>query len=108
MIAIKTKILNPEKAFVLGLLHDYGKRISERKANIFHGIEGYNAMLSFGYPDVAKICLTHTFQNENFNEKTLGYPSDWMIEAKKILSVLAYDDYDRLIQFCDKLSDGND
>ncbi|MDD4555815.1 MAG: HD domain-containing protein [Alphaproteobacteria bacterium] len=105
-IAEKTKALNPEKAYVLGLLHDYGKRISERKANVFHGLEGYHAMISFGYSDVAKICLTHTFPNKDFPVDAIGYPRDWMMEAKQILNNVEYDDYDRLIQFCDKLSDG--
>ena len=49
--------LNPEKAYVLGLLHDYGKRISERDERYFHGREGYEQMNKHGFYDVAKICF---------------------------------------------------
>ena len=41
--------LNEEKAYVLGLLHDHGKRQDERQQDCFHGILGYRDMLSLGY-----------------------------------------------------------
>lgn len=40
-IAARIPGMNGEKAYVLGLLHDYGKRIGEREENKFHGQEGY-------------------------------------------------------------------
>lgn len=104
-LAEHTSHLNPDKAYSLGLLHDYGKRIREGEANKFHGIEGYEAMTKLGYSDVARICITHTFPNKNFSTTNFGYPTEWMVKAKKIISDIEYDDYDRLIQLCDKLSD---
>ncbi len=58
--------LVPEKAFVFGLLHDYGKRINQSRENKFHGQEGYEQMMKLGYPEIARICLTHTFPDKDF------------------------------------------
>lgn len=104
-IAKKTRLLNPDKAYVLGLLHDYGKRIDERFENIHHGQHGYEQMLLDGYLDVAKICLTHTFPTKNFADKDFPYPNDWKIWLRAKLENVEYDDYDRLIQLCDKLAE---
>lgn len=101
-IASKTAYLNPEKAYVFGLLHDYGHRIIEKKVNRFHGQEGYDEMMKMNFPAVAKICLTHTFPDKNFNPSDMGYPVDWMLWAQEKLKDIEYDDYDRLIQLCDK------
>lgn len=102
IIAGKIPHLNSDKAYVLGLLHDYGKRIKEKEADKFHGQEGYEAMLAKEYPDVAKICLTHSFPNINFNDKDYSYPIEWMNWVREKLKTIEYDDYDRLIQLCDK------
>lgn len=107
-IAKKIKSLNSEKAYVLGLLHDYGKRIREKEEGRFHGQEGYEAMMLMGYNDVAKICLTHTFPDKNFDIKTFGYREDWMLWVKDKLKHIEYDDYDRLIQLCDKFFEEKD
>ena len=98
--------MDGDKAYVLGLLHDCGKRKKEQTDNIFHGQEGYDFLMSLGYPKAAQICMTHTFPDKNFNVEEVGYPAQWMIKAKEILNGLEYDDYDRLIQLCDKMSAG--
>ncbi len=98
--------MNAEKAFVLGLLHDYGKRINERIENRFHGQEGYEQMMAMGYPDVAKICLTHTFFQPDFNDNEYTYPQEWKNWARKMLKNITYDDYDYLICLCDKFFEG--
>lgn len=105
-IAEATKTLIPEKAYVLGLLHDCGKRKKESEAQKFHGREGYEYMLEQGYPDVARISLTHTFPNKDFDIHSIGYPIEWMEWVKSKLKYIEYDDYDRLIQLCDKISEG--
>ena len=54
--------MDPEKAYVLGLLHDIG-----RKFGVFHlkhVSEGYKYMMSLGYDEVARICLTHSFNED--------------------------------------------
>ena len=98
--------MDPEKAFVLGLLHDYGKRINERIEGRFHGQEGYEQMLKAGYPDVAKVCLTHTFAKPDFPDEEYSYPQEWKDWARNILKNITYDDYDYLICLCDKFFEG--
>ena len=98
--------MNSAKAGALGLLHDCGYRKGEITDNVFHGLEGYDFLMSLGYPKAAQICLTHSFPDKNFAPEEIGYPIKWMMKAKEILSTLEYDDYDRLIQLCDKISDG--
>ena len=98
--------MDAQKAYILGLLHDFGKRINEQEENRFHAREGYEEMTALGYDDVARICLTHTFHIKDFLDKEYNYPSDWLRWAKEKLAPLAYNDYDRLIQFCDMLTEG--
>lgn len=98
LIASHIDGLNPEKAFVLGLLHDYGKKYSER----FHGLVEYLELTEMGYPLAAKICLSHTFPKKDFLiDYYPSYPQEDIKISKELLAVMQYDDYDRLIQFCD-------
>lgn len=105
-IAAKTPYLNSEKAYVLGLLHDYGRKEHEGKTGVFHARVGYEEMMFLGYPDVARICLTHTFSNIDFDIDTFGYPIEDLKWVKEKLKNIQYDDYDRLIQLADKFSNG--
>jgi len=105
-IALKINELDAEKAYVLGLLHDFGKRISEKAEKKFHGLEGYEAMMKYGYPEIAKICLTHTFPDKDFKDEEYSYPQKWKDELHKLLATVEYDDYDRLICLCDKFFEG--
>lgn len=102
-IAARIPGMDGEKAYVLGLLHDYGKRINEREENRFHGQEGYEQMMFLGYPDVAQICLTHTFPDKNFDRGQYSFPDEWIEWAREKLAGTIYTDYDYLIAFCDKL-----
>ena len=105
-LAEKIPDMDAEKAYTLGLLHDFGKRIDEAKENRFHGREGYEAMSEMGFNKIARICLTHTFHEKNFKDSDYNYSKEWLNWAHQKLSSLEYDDYDRLIQFCDMLTDG--
>lgn len=99
--------INPEKAYILGLLHDYGKKYDERAENRFHGRSGFEELNALGFPVAARICLTHTFPQQNFNnDDYLSYPIDWLNWAHEKLSEVVYDDYDRLIQLCDMFFEG--
>mgnify|MGYP002508207664 CR=1 FL=1 len=51
--------MNKEKAYILGLLHDIGRKFGIK--HLGHVYDGYKYMLSLGYTQVAKICLTHSF-----------------------------------------------
>ncbi|MDD4556032.1 MAG: HD domain-containing protein [Alphaproteobacteria bacterium] len=105
-IAAKTVSLNPEKAYVCGLLHDYGRKLDEKILNAFHGLVGYHELNKLGYPEVAKICLTHSFPVKDFNQKIMTYPEDWVRQIRAELIKFNYDDYDKLIQLCDKMATG--
>ena len=96
--------LNPEKAYVLGLLHDIG-----RKFGIYHMphiYRGWRYMEELGYGDVARVCLSHSFSTPDFRTYIGKYdlPQEQIVEIRNALAVMAYDDYDRLIQLCDCLA----
>ena len=107
-IASKTPYLNPEKAYVLGLLHDYGKKYDENITGKFHAQTGYEEFLKLGYDECARICLTHSFPNKNFSNKGYSsYKPEWLEWAhQKLDEIEEYDDYDRLIQLCDMFFEG--
>lgn len=100
-IAAKIYHLNSDKAYILGLLHDYGKHVDENNGSHFHGIRGYEDMLAMGYPELAQICLTHSFLLKEFNLKQYKYARSEMDQVKRLLEDMEYNDYDRLIQLCD-------
>ncbi len=96
--------MDAEKAYVLGLLHDIGRKFGKR--HLGHVSDGYSYMMSLGYDDVAKICLTHSF-NEKDISKYIGNFDTTEEETKLIvdgLEVIELDDYNRLIQLCDSIS----
>ena len=93
--------MNPDLAYVYGLLHDIGRQ--EGHTYIAHVYDGYHFLLSFGYEKAAKICLTHSF-NLKTTEDYIGkidISDNQMEEIKQLLAVAEYDDYDRLIQLLD-------
>ena len=106
-IASHCQNLNSEKAWILGLLHDYGEAIEKTIPKTFHGTAGYDEMMKLGYDEVARTCLTHSFFDNNFNPKESSYDSQSIIRAQKIISDMALDDYDYLIQISDLLVTGS-
>lgn len=99
--------LDPEKAYVLGLLHDIGRKFGTR--HLGHVSDGYRYMLSLGYDEVARICLTHSFSTCSLSEY-IGKIDTTQEEYDLIVRELARivpDDYDRLIQLCDALAGGD-
>ena len=107
IIAVATREMNAEKAYILGLLHDYGKKYDERQENRFHGRSGYEELKAMGYTTSARICLTHTFPCKEFkNEDYPSYSLDCLCWAHEELAKIEYDYYDRLIQLCDMFFEG--
>ena len=96
--------MNAEKAYVLGLLHDIGRKFGVR--HLGHVSDGYRFMMSLGYDEAAKICLTHSFNNHTVDEYIgkLDVSEEEMKMIKAELARTVYDDYDRLIQLCDSLA----
>ncbi len=103
-IAERCDGMDPDAAYVLGLLHDIGRR--EGIMDMRHIYAGYLFMNSLGYDDSARICLTHSFpyksigaytgQNDCSEEETAF--------IRQYIDSVEYNDYDRLIQLCDAIS----
>jgi HD superfamily phosphohydrolase YqeK len=59
LIAAQCDGMDAEKAYVLGLLHDIGRRVG--KTNMRHILDGYTYAMENGFEAVGKICITHSF-----------------------------------------------
>lgn len=103
-IAAECGDLDPDKAYVLGLLHDIGRKFGVR--HLGHVSDGYSYMLSLGYDEAAKICLTHSFNNQTVDEYIGKFDTsdDELKMIQKALEEVTLDDYDKLIQLCDSLA----
>ncbi|CCL06131.1 HD domain-containing protein [Clostridioides difficile] len=107
LIAEHCENLNSEKAFVCGLLHDIGRRTGI--SSVRHIIDGYDYVISKGWDEVARVCLTHSFPvkdieadigNKDISKKQYDFINHY-------LNNLEYNDYDKLIILCDALADAN-
>lgn len=95
--------LDKNKAYVFGLLHDSGRILDEKTNNVCHSYTGYKYLNKLGYPEIARISLTHSFYDKKIDE-TLYLKSPDIPECQKLISGLEYGDYDRLIQLCDQMN----
>lgn len=102
-IARECPDLNVEKAYVLGLLHDIGRKFGVK--HFGHIYDGYIYMTELGYDEVARICISHSFSIQKIEDYIGSF--DVTKEQQQIvadyLSGMVYDDYDRLIQLCDSI-----
>jgi len=100
--------MDSEKAYVLGLLHDIGRKFGVK--HLGHVYDGYHYMMELGYDAAARICLTHSFNQPKLDVYIgkFDISETQQAELQGLLDDLEYDDYDRLIQLCDCLagSDG--
>lgn len=104
LIADHHPILDPETAYILGYLHDIGRRAGV--SGMRHILDGYRFLNELGYPDAARICLTHSFPYQDYRAGSAvpdwtGEEAQWL---KSYLENIQYHDYDRLIQLCDTLA----
>ena len=104
LIATACPDMDEEKACVLGLLHDIGRRTGI--AAMRHIIDGYDYAMSKCWDEVARICLTHSYPIRDI-ETDLGKndvtPEQYQF-IKDFLNAHPYDDYDKLIILCDALA----
>ncbi|HZU87386.1 MAG TPA: HD domain-containing protein [Anaerolineaceae bacterium] len=103
-IARRCPDLDCEAAYILGCLHDIGRRAGMYQMR--HLIDGYEFLIQEGYPDAADICLTHSFVYKNL-EAYLGerdLPAEQIDFLRHYLEYAGYTPYDRLIQLCDSLA----
>ena len=96
--------MDSEKAYILGLLHDIGRKFGTR--HLGNDSDGYTYMKSLGYDEVAKICLTHSFNNHTVDEYIgkFDVSQEELTLIKNKLVETVYDEYDLLIQLCDSLA----
>jgi hypothetical protein len=103
-IAAQHPDLDAEDAYILGLLHDIGRRAG--KSEMRHIIDGYNFLHQQGFEDAAQICLTHSFPMKDVrvaaakwdcSEEEFRFVVDYLAAAE-------YTTYDALIQLCDCLA----
>ncbi|MBU0493840.1 MAG: HD domain-containing protein [Chloroflexi bacterium] len=96
--------LDPDTAYVLGCLHDIGRRAGV--TDMRHAIDGYDFMQAEGYPGAAQVCLTHSFPMRDVraafgkwdcSDKEFAF-------VREFLARVEYTPYDRLIQLCDALT----
>jgi hypothetical protein len=91
-------------AYVVGLLHDLGRRAGVTGAR--HVIDGYAYLAARGYEDAGRVCLTHSFSLKQVD--SIYGAKDWTEDERRFLqqylASIEYDLYDRLIQLCDALA----
>lgn len=104
-IASVSPNMDKDKAYILGLLHDCGRIKDEKTENCFHGYVGFQYMMSINQPEIARISLTHTFYEKDFDASTYPQNSEQLEKCRSYLQEIEYNDYDLLIQLADILND---
>jgi hypothetical protein len=103
LIARADSRLDSKRAYVLGCLHDIGRRFGV--SDMRHAINGYLFLSGLGHHQAARVCLTHSFPYKHVDAASGVW--DCSVEDKRIvadfLSMCRYTAYDRLIQLCDAL-----
>lgn len=96
--------MDPSTAYILGLLHDVGRR--EGRYDMRHVLDGYRYLEALGYHDAARVCLTHSFPIKNVHAGAGKWdcPPEEVAFIQSYLDEIEFDVYDRLIQLCDALA----
>lgn len=103
-IASAHPTLDPEEAYILGLLHDIGRRYGP--SDMRHTLDGYNFLSEEGFPGAARICLTHSFPVKT----PYSGAGKWDCTPQELqfvqsyLDGIVYDRRDELIMLCDCLA----
>lgn len=96
--------MDAQKAYVLGLLHDIGRRYG--RSAVKHTIDGYDYMCSKGWEEAAIISLTHSNPTKNIYEdiQKMDITDEEKGKLEAFIANHEYDDYDKLIILCDSLA----
>ena len=96
--------LDANKAYLLGLLHDIGRRTG--LSNMRHTIDGYRYLLALGWEEAAVICLTHSYPTRDVHQDIgrIDLCDDDLRWMDGFIRAHTFDDYDRLIILCDGLA----
>lgn len=103
-IAMLCEGMDADKAYIVGLLHDIGRKFGIK--HFGHIYDGYTYMMRLGYDEAARICLTHSFNIQDVHSYVGNFDvsEERQREIEDALNNVAYDDYDRLIQLCDSIA----
>jgi len=104
LIAAAAPGLDGQAAYVLGCLHDIGRRFGV--SGMRHVLDGYRFLTRLGYPDAARISLTHSYPLQDvmaISGEVDCSPAE-LSELESLLVRIEYDAYDQLIQLCDALA----
>ena len=74
-IALYCKDLDPDKAYILGLLHDIGRKFGVR--HLGHVSDGYSYMMSLGYDEVARVCILYQEEEKVLEKILVACAEDW-------------------------------
>ena len=99
--------MDVDKAYVFGLLHDIGRRFGV--TYLRHVYDGYNYLMSLGYDEAARICLTHSFElNDDLSDYVgeFDMTDEELADLKAKLAEKEMDEYDKLIHLCDACGAG--
>ena len=103
-IASYCEDIDENKAYVLGLLHDIGRKFGTR--HLGHVSDGYSYMMSLGYDEVARVCMTHSFTDGTTNDYVGKFDTteEELQLIRTTIKNIELDEYDKLIQLCDAMS----
>lgn len=96
--------MDGETAYILGLLHDIGRRFGV--TSMRHVLDGYNFTKEKGWDLVAQISLTHSFPFKNIKSGCGKWDcsEEEYAFVNKYIEEVEYTPYDKLIQLCDALA----
>ena len=103
-IAERHPDLDPQAAYVMGCLHDIGRR--EGVTDMRHIIDGHRFLQDRGFDDAARVCLTHSFPVRKLEVAS----GEWDCSraerqfVEEFLASIELNAYDKLLALCDALS----
>ena len=101
-IAEKVPGMDPNRAQILGILHDIGRRVGVVSITR-HLVEFYRYCMARGWEEAARVCMTHSYPLMAGEwDRDPEDPEEALIQD--YIASCQADDYDRLIQLCDGLA----
>ena len=100
-IAEKVPGMDSKKVYIVGLMHDIGRRagITDIPTHVY---DGYKYCMENGWMQSARIWMTHSYllMKDEFNYEP---ETEHEKAIKAYIMNCTADDYDKLIQICDSL-----
>jgi hypothetical protein len=104
LIAADLPGLDPARAYILGLLHDIGRRFGV--TDMRHVLDGYRFLTERGFEEAGRICLTHSYPIPDAHSGSSAWDgsADEFSFVQDYLQRDPYTGYDRLLQLSDSLA----